>query len=464
MTAHPAVDVGADRLTEMFDALDGRRATSTDRPRLAVTTAPIEDDYTPGIVPAPVLAPVAFAGPLGEYATALGPYTEASPAAILVCLLAGFGAMCGRGPHQIISSTRHGTNLFVLLVGGTGSGRKGTAMNHARELLSCVAPEFWCKKTGRVLSGLGSGEALIGRLLPGQGPGQPVVPDVRLLVREPEFGGILAVKSRDGNTLSVTLRNAWDGETLGNVTKNDSRLVGEHHVALLAAVTADELRDGLSRADRHNGFGNRFLFAHSERTQILPNAGRPPAQIHEDAALLLERPFARALLEREVPLSRDAATWWAQWYPAWDALRTDDGGAGALTQRVPAQLRRLGLVYALASGRDAVEVEDLEAAEAVTVYSEATIAFALPAANPLSDLAQKILAALTLAGAVGLARAAIRDDVVRSNSVSKDAIDGALKSLHVRQLARMDREKTTGRPREVWRLARLTPTTAGSVA
>ena len=44
--------------------------------------------------------------------------------------------------------------------------------------------------------------------------------DKRLLVVEPEFANVLKQTERQGNTLSVVLRQAWDGKSLGTMTKN----------------------------------------------------------------------------------------------------------------------------------------------------------------------------------------------------------------------------------------------------
>ena len=42
-------------------------------------------------------------------------------------LLAAFGDLLGRGPHCVVDATRHGLNLFVVLVGDSSKARKGTS-------------------------------------------------------------------------------------------------------------------------------------------------------------------------------------------------------------------------------------------------------------------------------------------------------------------------------------------------
>jgi hypothetical protein len=64
--------------------------------------------------------------------------TEAHPAAILFQLLAAFGNAVGPAPHCMVDATRHGLNLFVVLVGESSKARKGTSWNQIRRLFAEV--------------------------------------------------------------------------------------------------------------------------------------------------------------------------------------------------------------------------------------------------------------------------------------------------------------------------------------
>jgi hypothetical protein len=46
------------------------------------------------------------------------------------------------------------------------------------------------------------------------------VEDKRLLLLEPEFGGVLQALNRDGNKLSAVIRQAWDSDTMAILTKS----------------------------------------------------------------------------------------------------------------------------------------------------------------------------------------------------------------------------------------------------
>src|SRR4051794_4128356 len=81
--------------------------------------------------PAP-LRPQAFQGPLGAYVRAVEERTEGDPAAILGQALVAAGNYMGRdGPYFETGGTRHGTNLYLAVVGATSRARKGTSLGPA---------------------------------------------------------------------------------------------------------------------------------------------------------------------------------------------------------------------------------------------------------------------------------------------------------------------------------------------
>ena len=62
------------------------------------------------------------------------------------------------------------------------------------------------------------------------------------MVVESEFASILKQTQRTGNTLSVILRNAWDGATLRSLTKNSPLKATAPHVSVVGHCTIEELR------------------------------------------------------------------------------------------------------------------------------------------------------------------------------------------------------------------------------
>jgi hypothetical protein len=78
---------------------------------------------------------------------------------------------------------------------------------------------------------------------------------------------------RHGNTLSPTIRNAWDGKRLQTLTRNSPLKATGAHVSIIGHITRDELRARLSRTNMANGFANRFIFARVKRSKLLPFGG-----------------------------------------------------------------------------------------------------------------------------------------------------------------------------------------------
>ncbi len=111
--------------------------------------------------PAPI-APAAFHGLAGEVVRAVEPHSEADPAALLVLTLAAFGNACGRGPGWEIGGTFHATNIFVIVVGRTSDGRKGTGWDAIKPVFARADRE-WARE--RVQSGLSSGDYLPQRII-----------------------------------------------------------------------------------------------------------------------------------------------------------------------------------------------------------------------------------------------------------------------------------------------------------
>jgi hypothetical protein len=101
----------------------------------------------------------------------------------------------------------------------------------------------------------------------------PGVADKRLLALEPEFANVLHVIERQGNTLSATLRLAWDGKTLQTLAKNAGATATGAHVSLVGHCTAEELRRYLTTTQAASGFGNRILWVCAKRSKSLPEGG-----------------------------------------------------------------------------------------------------------------------------------------------------------------------------------------------
>ena len=75
----------------------------------------------------PTIDEEAFHGPAGEFVLRTEPHSEAHPMALLSQFLVAFGCACGRGAHYRVEADHHYSNEFVVLVGPTATGRKGSS-------------------------------------------------------------------------------------------------------------------------------------------------------------------------------------------------------------------------------------------------------------------------------------------------------------------------------------------------
>ena len=202
----------------------------------------------------PTIAEEAFHGPGGEFVLRTEPHSEAHPMALLSQFLVAFGTACGRGAHYQVEADRHYSNEFVVLVGPTATGRKGSSWGHVRRLLGDTDPGF----AGCLVGGLSSGEGLISQVRdPLEDHHDQAPSDKRRLVVEPEFAQTLKVLAREGNTLSPVVRQAWDGEPLQTMVRNDPLRASDAHIGIVGHITRDELLRYLTATELANGFANR---------------------------------------------------------------------------------------------------------------------------------------------------------------------------------------------------------------
>lgn len=312
--------------------------------------------------------PEAFHGLAGEVVRVIGPQSEADPMALLVQLLAALGNVVGRGAHFRAEADVHYLKLFIVLVGETSKGRKGTSWGHVKRLLVMVDPTW----SPRLQSGLSSGEGLIWQVRDPICKKQPVkqkgkvvdyqdvlveegVADKRLLVIEAEFATALRVLGRDGSTLSAIIRTAWDGDHLQSMTKNSPARSTGAHVSIIGHITRLELLRYLTTTEAGNGYGNRHLWVCVRRSKLLPEGGHVPEQALEDLAIRLREVVAFARTVEEIKRDEGARVFWHEVYGG-----LSEGGPGllgAVTSRAEAQVMRLACLYALLDKSALIRVE-----------------------------------------------------------------------------------------------------------
>lgn len=355
----------------------------------------------------PHIHPAAWHGALGESVRRVAPTTEADPVAILGSLLALFGAMAGDASHVRVGGVRHPARIWPMVIGKTGSGRKGTSWAEARRLAAHWSTYAHGYTRTRIKTGLISGEGLIGALggtpVPtaptgrksDEPPPEAAAPDGRLTVLETEFARVLAATKRDGNTLGPVLRQLWDDGAAASLTRASPTSVDNAHLVLVGHITPREFRMKLAESDLAGGTVNRFLLLYSERPALLPHEPEPPDVASE--AEWLGKCLDRARQGGRMHRDSEAEKLWST--EIYAALSQDepDGQLGAVLARGPAYTMRLALAYALADGQAVIGSEHLLAGLAVWHYATQSARLIFPEGRRADDM-ERLAKFLALAG------------------------------------------------------------------
>ena len=323
--------------------------------------------------PEPEMDEAAYRGLAGDVVELIAPHTEADPVALLLTFLTEIGNAVGRRPHIYISATRHHANLFCAVVGRTSRSRKGTSADPIMDLMGAV-DSSWA--AGRVISGLSSGEGLIDQIRDERKVHRdgvevvddPGVKDKRLMIIEGELAQALKQLRREGNSLSPTLRNAWDGKLLNTMVKHSPLRCTRPHVSIVGHITRSELFRSMTETELENGLANRFLWAVVKRSRKLPFGGE---WRKVDVAPVTRRIWR--VLQR---FGEDTEMRWADegrevWALAYDTLTQDlPGMFGAVAARAEAQALRLSMIYAILDGSTEIQATHIESALAVWQFCE----------------------------------------------------------------------------------------------
>jgi hypothetical protein len=263
-----------------------------------------------------------------------------------------------------------------------------------------------------------------------------------------EFARALVKIGQDGNNLSSVLREAWDHGTLRTLVSGRQKApvsASHAHVSVIAHTTVEELQRLLTETEAANGFGNRFLWVCVRRSKLLPRGGRYPEQALRSSIEALRKALLHARTIAQMHRTSHVETRWAAIYTA--LAEEHPGLLGAITARAEAQVLRLSCLYALLDMTDEIDVPHLEAAYTLWRYCDASARYVFGSllGEPLAD---DIYRMLKLAGAEGMTRTDISNDLGRHHSST--AIQIALAHLARGGLVQHITEKTSGRAAERW--------------
>ncbi|HEX8397672.1 MAG TPA: DUF3987 domain-containing protein [Pyrinomonadaceae bacterium] len=405
-----------------------------------------------------------FFGLAGDFVRLVEPHSEADKMALLIQFLNYFGVIIGRSAHFQVEANKHYTNTFVVLVGDTASGRKGTSLGRVKEVFKDIDEHF---ERGCIASGLSSGEGLIynvrdtvERTRTKNGATETIVEDEgvldkRLLVHEGEFAKVLGVQERIGNTLSECLRDFWDSGSARNMTKNSPLKTTNAHVGIVGHITKTELLKCLNAVESANGYANRFLWVVVERSKLLPFGGEVPQDEMNKLRQKLRDRISFAKMVERLQFTPDAAKRWCSVYIELETTRA--GVLAKVTQRASPYVIRLSCIFALLDSKKEIHLEHLEAALAVWKYCENSARYIF--GNSTGDkLADEVIALLRQNGAAGLTKTEITNSTGRNKSATR--LNEALRMLSHQGFAKVLKEikSDSRKPIERWYAKEFFPT------
>lgn len=407
----------------------------------------------------PALDAAALYGLAGDVVRAFAPYTEADPVALLVSFLAEFGTIIGPEPHLELDGSRHSLRIWPVLVGQSSKSRKGTAGKRIQQLFE-RSEASWTR--GRYKGTLSSGEGLVYAVRDAEFRDEPVklhgkptgamqrtcvdpgIEDKRLFLVQSEFGGVLKVMARTGNSLSGVIRDAWDGTDLAPMTKNEIIRATAPHIGIIGHVTKDELLRHLDDTEKSNGFANRFVWLLVRRSKELPFPLVPPEQEIQNLTTRIGAALKSAKSVTRLGLTAVAREDWQATY-SWLSAE-QPGLAGTLLARSEAQVMRMAGLYAALEGRAQIDRVHLLAALALWEYAEASTRriFGGVLGDPIADT---ILRAVQEKGALDNSQIS----ALFGRHETATQLDRAKASLAAAGLMHAVELNTAGRPRTEWR-------------
>ena len=394
--------------------------------------------------PKPIGLP-AFIGPIGEYVLRVQGETEADASAILLQALAFFGSRLGRNPRLQWGADAHHGNLFVLVVGDSGDGAKGTGFGIARVLFAKTPDRISDYLASKPLDGVASGQGLLHQMRDPAGD-DPGADDKRVLCYQAEFGTFLKLASGRENTLSPVVRSLWESGSACSPSKLSPVTVTDAHFTLIGQVTKTELLQLASSVDIQSGLLGRFLLASSRRprTIVLPKAIRPSD--YEDLREQLRGALRTFAEPTSMALSDCGIEAYSTAHPELVVRR--HGHADSLLSRARPHVLRLALVYACSESSKAITARHIHAATAVWRYVVDSTYHAFGRTTGCA-LADKLCEHLR-DNPKGATRKELIDLLARNTTAAK--IGQALERLEAQELAARApcAEGARGRPEERW--------------
>jgi len=415
------------------------------------------EEWEPAIQEWPVMDKRAYHGLAGVFVGLASENSEADPAAILITFLVRFAVEVGSGPTLFIGDTKHRARFAGVIVGASSKARKGTSGKPIDRLFGPIEGKARYSP-GPFSSGEGIIHAVRDKVMKWDEKKQveviadPGIEDKRLFILDEEFAGAMAQTKREGNTLSMVIRNAWDNGNLDPLTKTSKTTATNAHVGWISHITTAELHSRLTDSETLNGFANRILWVCARRSKIVPlpepmDSNKLEAirqQVIERITYFRNQDFVKIVMGAE---AREA--WVNKYYV--DLTKDNPGLIGCVINRAEAQVARLSMLYCLLDGKTTMSIDHLESALALWRYCEASARYIFHG-RQTDGIAEKVLEALAAKPLTGT-------ELFRlfNNNVRKPKLQDTLSELKASGQIIDEQIASTGKkPKTVWKIKELT--------
>jgi hypothetical protein len=364
-------------------------------------------------------------GCAGKIVELVMPFTEAAALPVLIQILLFTAHVVGRRSFWSAGGSKHFLNQFVLLMGPTSIGRKGTSTALVKSIFQEIDDAF-CQT--QILRGLSSGEGLIHHLKArdlsptGKTLDQAKSDSLSCIIIEEEFVNVLKVIKREGNTLSGNLRSLWDAGTLQTLVKNNPAVAYNTFGSLIAHITPHEFVNCVDEVDFHNGVLNRFIFIECSRSKLLPLGDSIPTDKLLEVKRVIQKVIKHAKTVNEITFTDRGKELWTEIY--YESFSGNESAIADLTARNIPILRRLACSFAMFDCQNQVDVQHINAARIITDHSRdvCTKIFSHNARGSNSQSETKLLRAIN-ASEEGLTRTEILKVVFHKNKSADEIAD-----------------------------------------
>ncbi|MFC4501767.1 MULTISPECIES: DUF3987 domain-containing protein [Streptomyces] len=209
-------------------------------------------------------------GPIGREVLESQPYTEADPIGVHAAMLALFSAALS---GHVVQSGDRPIVVWTALVGRSGEGCKGTALEAAEHILYGLSDFLGKNRRG----GISSGPSLINTLYEQYEKSLTLEdgPDGRIIVIEEEWVNQLKRTNRCP-TFSGNFRTAWDGKAIRNTTKgkkgeSDEQCVEKPLLGFHSHIQPGAWARYISDTEALGGSYNRILPVLVKMSKVLPS-------------------------------------------------------------------------------------------------------------------------------------------------------------------------------------------------